>query len=189
MGAVGGGIWYGIKGARNSPRVRRSLSPFLACSHFTGRASRRRSLIYKSPRTRDWRQFWCLGRHVLHLRLCYQGLAAKGGRVERYSLWVYDRRLSRCTQSVSFPLLSRARAYILPGGPRSALGSAIACGILLGVFEGVGVLISRVFSEGNRPQMAPRMSFILCSQPQQIYPSTVPAGMSSAQPSSPLSAQ
>jgi len=21
MGAVGGGIWYGIKGARNSPRV------------------------------------------------------------------------------------------------------------------------------------------------------------------------
>jgi len=24
MGAVGGGIWYGIKGARNSPRVRRT---------------------------------------------------------------------------------------------------------------------------------------------------------------------
>lgn len=22
MGAIGGGIWYGIKGARNSPRVR-----------------------------------------------------------------------------------------------------------------------------------------------------------------------
>jgi len=42
------------------------------------------------------------------------------------------------------------------GGPKSALGSAIACGILLGVFEGVGVLLSRVFSEGQRPQMAPR---------------------------------
>jgi len=39
------------------------------------------------------------------------------------------------------------------GGPRSALGSAIACGILLGVFEGVGVLLSRVFSEGPRPQL------------------------------------
>lgn len=25
MGAVGGGIWYGIKGARNSPRVRPPL--------------------------------------------------------------------------------------------------------------------------------------------------------------------
>lgn len=42
------------------------------------------------------------------------------------------------------------------GGPRSMLGSAIACGVLLGVFEGVGVLLSRVFSEGQRPQMAPR---------------------------------
>lgn len=41
------------------------------------------------------------------------------------------------------------------GGPRSAFNSAIACGILLGVFEGVGVLLSRVFSEGQRPQMAP----------------------------------
>ena len=41
------------------------------------------------------------------------------------------------------------------GGPKSALGSAIACGILLGVFEGVGVLISRVFSEGQRPQLPP----------------------------------
>jgi len=41
------------------------------------------------------------------------------------------------------------------GGPKSALSSAIACGILLGVFEGVGVLLSRVFSENQRPQMAP----------------------------------
>ena len=42
------------------------------------------------------------------------------------------------------------------GGPRTALGSAIMCGILLGVFEGVGVLFSRVTSAGQRPQMAPR---------------------------------
>lgn len=41
----------------------------------------------------------------------------------------------------------------ISGGPKSALGSAIACGILLGVFEGVGVLISRVFSEGTRQQL------------------------------------
>jgi import inner membrane translocase subunit TIM17 len=42
---------------------------------------------------------------------------------------------------------------MVAGGPRSALGSAVACGILLGVFEGVGVLLSRVFSEGTRPQL------------------------------------
>ena len=42
------------------------------------------------------------------------------------------------------------------GGPRATLGSAITCGILLGVFEGVGVLFNRVTSAGQRPQMAPR---------------------------------
>lgn len=64
-----------------------------------------------------------------------------------------------------------------PGGPRSALGSAVACGILLSVFEGVGVLISRVFNDNTRPQLPPRKSFVapnsraqLTSPPQ--YPKT-----------------
>lgn len=50
------------------------------------------------------------------------------------------------------------------GGPRSALGSAIACGILLSVFEGVGVLISRVFNDNTRPQLPP------CECPQTLFP-------------------
>jgi import inner membrane translocase subunit TIM17 len=41
------------------------------------------------------------------------------------------------------------------GGPKGAFQSAVACGILLGVFEGVGVLLGRVFSEGQRPQAPP----------------------------------
>ena len=41
------------------------------------------------------------------------------------------------------------------GGPKAAFGSAVACGILLGVFEGVGVLLGRVVSEGTRPQLPP----------------------------------
>jgi mitochondrial import inner membrane translocase subunit TIM17 len=44
------------------------------------------------------------------------------------------------------------------GGPKGALGSAVACGILLGVFEGVGVLFSRFFAEGMRPQLPPSES-------------------------------
>ena len=46
------------------------------------------------------------------------------------------------------------------GGPKAAFGSAVACGILLGVFEGVGVLLGRVFSEGTRPQLPPRECFL-----------------------------
>lgn len=55
--------------------------------------------------------------------------------------------------------------HAIPGGPKSALGSAIACGILLGVFEGVGVLLSRVFSEGTRPQLPPCMSLLFSCRP------------------------
>lgn len=33
MGAVGGGIWYGIKGARNSPRVRFAYNQTCFCSN------------------------------------------------------------------------------------------------------------------------------------------------------------
>ena len=43
------------------------------------------------------------------------------------------------------------------GGPRAAFGSAVACGILLGVFEGIGVLMGRVMGEQNRQIAPPRM--------------------------------
>lgn len=36
------------------------------------------------------------------------------------------------------------------GGPKMIVSSGIACGVLLGVIEGVGVLMQRMFAEGNR---------------------------------------
>ena len=41
------------------------------------------------------------------------------------------------------------------------------CGILLSVFEGVGVLMSRVFSECSRPQLPPSGSLLLTNTPSQ----------------------
>ena len=50
-------------------------------------------------------------------------------------------------------------------GPKPMLVSAIGCGLLLGVFEGVGALIGRVFARYNRP-VAP----LLPEQPQAAQP-------------------
>jgi len=50
-------------------------------------------------------------------------------------------------------------------GPKAALTSAVGCGILLGVFEGVGVMMSRVFGQLNRP-VAP----IIPEQQQAVPP-------------------
>lgn len=37
------------------------------------------------------------------------------------------------------------------GGPKTAAGAGVMCGILLGVFEGVGVLMQRLMAENNKP--------------------------------------
>lgn len=58
------------------------------------------------------------------------------------------------------PLCGLRADLLSSGGPRGALTSAVACGILLSVFEGVGVLVSRVFNEGTRPQLPPSESSV-----------------------------
>lgn len=71
-----------------------------------------------------------------------------------------------CTDQISSSLhlvprstsTHHSRLCTYSGGPKAAFNSAIACGILLGVFEGVGVLINRTFSEVNRPMLPPSKS-------------------------------
>lgn len=76
--------------------------------------------------------------------------------MERYCFWFPDWWMFGSSKCVSLLLeaITRSNRLIL-GGPRSAFGSAVACGILLGVFEGVGVLVSRIMNDNTRPQLPP----------------------------------
>ncbi|KDR75077.1 hypothetical protein GALMADRAFT_140626 [Galerina marginata CBS 339.88] len=123
MGAVGGGIWYGIKGARNSPRGER----------FVGAIS---SIKARAPVTGGNFGVW-------------------GGMFSTFDCAIKGWRQKEDPWNAILSGFMTGGCLALRSGPRSALNSAIACGILLGVFEGVGVLMSRVFSEGQRPQLPP----------------------------------
>jgi hypothetical protein len=76
--------------------------------------------------------------------------------MEQYHFRLHHRRVSRCTKYV-YPLGCQAICFLRysSGGPRASFGMACASGVLLGVFEGVGVLMNRVFSEGTRAQLPP----------------------------------
>ena len=63
-----------------------------------GRSYGRRPLRHQSPCARNGWQLRCLGRHVLDVRLCGQGLAAKGRHVECHHLRFHDWWMSRCTE-------------------------------------------------------------------------------------------
>lgn len=63
---------------------------------------------------------------------------------------------ARCAGLLSGSHTSQRQIRLLPGriaadtstaGPKAAFGSAVGCGILLGVFEGVGVLMGRAFAQ------------------------------------------
>ncbi|KAF8260965.1 mitochondrial import inner membrane translocase subunit Tim17/22 [Lactarius hatsudake] len=123
MGAVGGGIWHGIKGARNSPRGER-----LAGSISTIKA--------RAPVTGGNFGVW-------------------GGMFSTFDCAVKGYRQKEDAWNAIISGFMTGGCLAARSGPKAAFGSAVACGILLGVFEGVGVLLGRVFSEGTRPQLPP----------------------------------
>ncbi|KAI6119229.1 mitochondrial import inner membrane translocase subunit Tim17/22 [Pisolithus croceorrhizus] len=136
MGTVGGSIWHGIKGARNSPRGERlvgAISTIKARAPVTGGNFGVWGGMFSTfdCAIKGWRQKDDAWNAIL------SGFMTGGCLAIR----------------ILVPLIYTDASLL--GGPKSALGSAVACGILLGVFEGVGVLLSRVFNEGARPQLPP----------------------------------
>ncbi|CCA66346.1 probable TIM17-mitochondrial inner membrane import translocase subunit [Serendipita indica DSM 11827] len=130
MGAIGGGIWHGIKGSRNSPRVGERLVGALS------------SIKARAPVTGGNFGVW-------------------GGMFSTFDCTVKSYRQKEDAWNGIISGFMTGGCLALRSGPKATLGSAVACGILLGVFEGVGVLLNRTMGEANRPvapQYAPSPS-------------------------------
>ncbi|KAJ1030001.1 hypothetical protein NDA16_000914 [Ustilago loliicola] len=141
MGAVGGTIWHGIKGARNSPRGERlpgSLSAIKARAPVLG-----------------------------------GNFGVWGGMFSSFDCAVKGIRQKEDPWNAIIAGFMTGGGLAIRSGPKTAIGSGIMCGILLGVFEGVGVLMQRMMAEGNK-QVAP------------IIPDTLP-GTAPAQAALPAS--
>ncbi|KAH8920548.1 mitochondrial import inner membrane translocase subunit [Atractiella rhizophila] len=121
MGAIGGTLWHGIKGARNSPRGDRAISSIAA-------------IKARAPVVGGNFGVW-------------------GGMFSSFDCAIKGIRGKEDPWNAILSGFCTGGCLGIRGGPRAMLGSAISCGILLGVFEGVGVLASRLMAESTRPQL------------------------------------
>ncbi|KAH7334059.1 mitochondrial import inner membrane translocase subunit [Rhizoctonia solani] len=121
-GAVGGGIWHGIKGARRAPKG--LLNRLEGATH---------SIKARSP--------VIAGNFGAWTGLLYTFDCAITGYRQKDDIW------NRVFSGIGVGGCLSAR-----GGPRSALSGAFVGGVLIGVFECAGVVFTRYLADGNRPQ-------------------------------------
>lgn len=123
MGAIGGTVWHGVKGMRNSPRGDRLAGSLAA-------------IKARAPVVGGNFGVW-------------------GGMFSSFDCMVKGYRQKEDPWNAIISGFMTGGALAARGGVRSMIGSAIGCGVLLGVFEGVGVLFQRLLAENNRPMAPP----------------------------------
>ncbi|KAK4054666.1 translocase of the inner membrane [Microbotryomycetes sp. JL221] len=141
MGAIGGTVWHGIKGARNSPKGDKLLGSISA-------------IKARAPVVGGNFGVW-------------------GGLFSTFDCAVKGYRQKEDPYNAIISGFLTGGTLAVRTGPKGMLGSAIGCGILLGVFEGVGVLVGRLFAETNKPQ-----SPLLPEQQAPPPPPSAPATLS-----------
>ncbi|PWN45894.1 putative TIM17-mitochondrial inner membrane import translocase subunit [Ceraceosorus guamensis] len=124
MGAVGGTIWHGIKGSRNSPRV-------------SGRNG------YRLP--------GAMAAIKARAPVLGGNFGVWGGMFSTYDCTVKGIRQKEDAWNAIIAGFMTGGSLAIRAGPKTAVGSGIMCGILLGCFEGVGALIQRFMAESNKP--------------------------------------
>lgn len=165
MGAIGGGIWHGIKGARNSPRGERligSVSAIKARAPVLGGNFGVWGGLFSS--------FDCAVKGYRQKEDPWNAITAgflTGGSLAfrcELSFW----RASQTPRQSG--RVDSLRSWWLTGtaGPRSALGSAIGCGILLGVFEGEPIIVPTLLTPTDLPGVGVLMNRMFAQPVPQL---------------------
>ncbi|KAG8720058.1 translocase of the inner membrane [Ceratobasidium sp. 395] len=123
MGAIGGAIWYGVKGARNSPKGHR----------LEGIAT---GIKARAP-------------------VVAGNFAAWGGLLSAFNCVAVHYRQVEDGWNAVFAGAATGGSLAVRNGPRAAFGATVAGGLVLGAFEGVSVVISRLMIDANRPVAPP----------------------------------
>ena len=119
MGCIGGAIWHGIKGARNSPRGERMLGSNSAIKS-------------RAPVLGGNFGIW-------------------GGLFQSYDCAIISIRQKEDPWNAILAGFCTGSTLAIRSGPKTAFGAGVMCGILLGVFEGVGAGINSAMANYNKP--------------------------------------
>ncbi|BFZ61284.1 Dolichyl-phosphate-mannose--protein mannosyltransferase 1 [Saitoella coloradoensis] len=120
MGAIGGALWHGIKGWRNSPMGERRIGALAA-------------IKARAP---------VLGGNF----------GVWGGLFSTYDCAVKGIRHKEDPWNAIIAGFFTGGSLAIRAGYKQARNSAIGCAMLLGVFEGVGIMMNKAFAANNAPQ-------------------------------------
>lgn len=123
MGAIGGTIWHGIKGWRNSPVGERRIGAITA-------------IKMRAP---------VLGGNF----------GVWGGLFSTFDCAVKGIRKKEDPWNSITAGFFTGGALAIRGGYKATRNGAIACAVLLGVIEGVGIAFQRMMAGGTRLEMPP----------------------------------
>ncbi|KAL5407283.1 translocase of the inner membrane [Paraphaeosphaeria minitans] len=123
MGAVGGAIWHGVKGFRNSPYGERRIGAVTA-------------IKARAP---------VLGGNF----------GVWGGLFSTFDCAVKGIRKKEDPWNGILGGFCTGAALAVRGGAKAMRNNAIACGVLIGVIEGVGIMFGRMMAENTRLEAPP----------------------------------
>jgi len=123
MGAIGGAVWHGVKGFRNSPMGERRIGALT-------------SIKARAP---------VLGGNF----------GVWGGLFSTFDCAVKGVRKKEDPYNAIIAGFMTGGALAVRGGWKAARNSAITCGCLLAVIEGVGIAFQRMMAENTRLDLPP----------------------------------